>query len=245
MTPISELKAYWIVLALYVAGIALSVLAYGYEGSFLLLNAWNAPFFDRLMPHLTHLGEGVILSSLVGLLMLRRDPGLTVSLALGMLMVLLFVSIGKHQLFDNWRRPWPVFHEQHVSFHHISQRIWTGNSFPSGHSAAAAACFGFWAAYLRQYGAVWPWLCGIAAAIAAYSRVYIGVHFPADTLAGVLLGAFIFWATMRWIVPRCRAYFDVLPARHRNLWQFALAIAGLSLLLISGVVLVQTYYLHD
>lgn len=245
MTPISDLKAYWIVLTVYAAGIALSVLAYGYEGSFLLLNSLHSPFFDRLMPHLTHLGEGVILSSLAGLLMLRRDPGLAVSLALGMLMVLLFVSFGKQQLFDNWRRPWPVFHEQHIPFHHISQRIWTGNSFPSGHSTAAAASFGFLAAYLRRYGAIWPWLCGITAAIAAYSRVYIGVHFPADTLAGVLLGAFICWATIHWVAPRCRAYFEALPARHQKIWQFALAFTGLSLLLISAVVLAQTYYLND
>lgn len=58
-------------------------------------------------------------------------------------------------------------------------------SFPSGHSASAAAFATGVALESRTLGtAVAP-----AAAAVALSRVYTGVHFPSDVLAGAALGA--------------------------------------------------------
>jgi undecaprenyl-diphosphatase len=60
-----------------------------------------------------------------------------------------------------------------------------GHSFPSGHAATAfagAVALG----YLWRRAA--PLVFLLAAAI-AYSRVYVGVHYPGDVLAGALLGA--------------------------------------------------------
>lgn len=58
-------------------------------------------------------------------------------------------------------------------------------SFPSGHSASAAA---FAAAACREKPLLAPVLLPLAAAV-AYSRVHTGVHHPSDVLAGVALGA--------------------------------------------------------
>lgn len=75
----------------------------------------------------------------------------------------------------------------------------TGFSFPSGHTTQAAA---FWLSLvlaLRAGGAARTAvrLAGAAAMllilIVAWSRVYLGVHYPSDVLAGLLLGAG--WAT--------------------------------------------------
>jgi undecaprenyl-diphosphatase len=60
-----------------------------------------------------------------------------------------------------------------------------GYSMPSGHAATAFA--GAVAlAYLWRRGA--PFFLLLAAAI-AFSRVYVGVHYPGDVLAGAALGA--------------------------------------------------------
>jgi membrane-associated phospholipid phosphatase len=68
-----------------------------------------------------------------------------------------------------------------------------GQSFPSGHSAAAAACWGAVAIVLAQssgrrvrgiaYGAA----AGVAVAVAC-SRVFLGVHWTSDVIAGLGVG---------------------------------------------------------
>jgi len=59
-----------------------------------------------------------------------------------------------------------------------------GYSMPSGHAATAFA--GAVAlAYLCPRGA--PWFFVLAVAV-AFSRVYVGVHYPGDVLAGAALG---------------------------------------------------------
>jgi undecaprenyl-diphosphatase len=59
------------------------------------------------------------------------------------------------------------------------------HSFPSGHAQAAASILTYLALLYPQH-VLW-WYLGIA--LAALSRVYVGVHFPSDVLTGVLLGS--------------------------------------------------------
>ena len=58
-------------------------------------------------------------------------------------------------------------------------------SFPSGHSGASfAAATAIFPWVPRRYGV--PLL--ILAALIALSRLYVGVHFPTDVLAGTVIG---------------------------------------------------------
>jgi undecaprenyl-diphosphatase len=73
-------------------------------------------------------------------------------------------------------------------------------SFPSGHAAAAFA-FAGGVGHVLPPAAI-P-LHGLAALV-AYSRVHTGVHYPADVVAGALIGTTLAQLTTRWRVSRPR-----------------------------------------
>ncbi|MGI5135792.1 bifunctional phosphatase PAP2/diacylglycerol kinase family protein [Streptomyces sp. CA-106110] len=113
-------------------------------------------------------------------------------------------TIGKRTV----RRPRPVL-DPVPAVHRLKRRPIT-TSFPSGHSASAAAFAAGVALESRGWGAV---VAPLAAAVAV-SRVYTGVHFPSDVLAGAALGVGAAYA-VRGLVPTR----DLVPPpgnRHAN-----------------------------
>lgn len=77
-------------------------------------------------------------------------------------------------------------------------------SFPSGHAASAAA---FTTAVLMEWRATGRLTMPVAALV-AYSRVYVGVHYPGDVTAGAGIGAAIALLS--------RLQFPVVPADRRS-----------------------------
>ena len=60
-------------------------------------------------------------------------------------------------------------------------------SFPSGHSSASFASA--WAIFRMKTKPRWPAALAVAlAALIALTRLYVGVHYPTDVLAGVIIG---------------------------------------------------------
>jgi undecaprenyl-diphosphatase len=70
----------------------------------------------------------------------------------------------------------------------------TSSSFPSGHSASAAA---FAAAVTMEHPKAGAAVIPLAAAV-AYSRVHTGVHWPTDVVAGSAIGVGAAYATRHW-----------------------------------------------
>lgn len=65
------------------------------------------------------------------------------------------------------------------------------HSFPSGHTCAAFAAACAWRLYLPNG---WGNVGLVLAALMGFSRLYVGVHFPSDVLAGALVGCLSAWA---------------------------------------------------
>jgi undecaprenyl-diphosphatase len=79
-------------------------------------------------------------------------------------------------------------------------------SFPSGHATGAAATYltlGALLARFQRHRRLKVYLLGLAALLTlliGLSRLYLGVHWPSDVLAGWTLGAS--WALLCWLVAR-------------------------------------------
>ena len=83
-------------------------------------------------------------------------------------------------------RPRPFEVEPQIQL--LDQRPLTA-SFPSGHAAIAVAAAMAGTQLLPGAG----WLMWPLAGAIAFSRVYLGVHWPSDVLAGLLIGAACGW----------------------------------------------------
>ncbi|GGT06814.1 bifunctional phosphatase PAP2/diacylglycerol kinase family protein [Streptomyces chromofuscus] len=111
-------------------------------------------------------------------------------------------TVGKRSV----RRSRPVLDPVPAVRHLKRQPITT--SFPSGHSASAAA----FATGVAMESPAWGAVVAPVAFSVAMSRVYTGVHFPSDVLAGAALGAGAAFAARGLVPTRDRA---ALPARPR------------------------------
>jgi undecaprenyl-diphosphatase len=61
-------------------------------------------------------------------------------------------------------------------------------SFPSGHAASSFACAATLARFAPRRVAIALY---VLAALIAFSRVYVGVHYPLDVIAGAVLGLLV------------------------------------------------------
>lgn len=67
-------------------------------------------------------------------------------------------------------------------------------SFPSGHSCASfAAAMVYLKMLPKRYGIP----AVVLATLIAFSRLYVGVHYPTDVLVGIAIGCFAAWAACK------------------------------------------------
>jgi undecaprenyl-diphosphatase len=117
-------------------------------------------------------------------------------LVMGTAVLLAFASSELTKGFYNRPRPTLVPHEVYVY----------SGSFPSGHSTLSAATYLTLAMLVasletrRRTKALAYSLAGVMLVGVGFSRVYLGVHWPSDVLAGWCLGAM--WAMAGWVALR-------------------------------------------
>lgn len=155
---------------------------------------WGPPFVEEMARDLTGLGGTVILTGLTlaaaGYLALRGKHRAMMFL-LGAIGSGIVVSSLLKMGFDR-PRPDLVPHGSHVY----------SASFPSGHSMMSAVTYLTLGALLakvesrRTIRAYILFLAAMATFLVGCSRVYLGVHWPTDVLAGWTLGAA--WAAACW-----------------------------------------------
>jgi undecaprenyl-diphosphatase len=154
------------------------------------LAAHQSPAIDNVMVEITALGTGTVVMMIVAVASLflvltqhKYSAILLLASAGGGL-----VLNGVLKLGFNRPRPSIMVHTVHT----------VSSSFPSGHAMSAAIVYST-VAYLaaRLHKRLWArWLVMLTALVLivliSFSRLYLGVHYPSDVLAGVVIG--LAWA---------------------------------------------------
>ena len=146
-------------------------------------NNISCPFLDAVVPKLTMLGNAGIIWILAGVLLLctkkyRRQGALVL---MGLLAGLLVGNVALKHLVARSR---PCWLDPSVQLLIATP---TDYSFPSGHTLSSTISATILTKTDRRFGyAAIP-----MAALLAFSRLYLFVHFPSDVLAGAVLGLVI------------------------------------------------------
>ena len=162
----------------------------GLEGPFLLWvqEAVRQPWLSPLVELYTRLGNTgmlwIVLSAVMLCIPKTRKAGALALLA--MVLGLLCTNVVLKHLVGR-TRPWidvaglvPLVNEPDP------------NSFPSGHTCAAFAAGLSWARALPRR---WMRVTAVVLAVCmGLSRLYVGVHYPTDVLAGAVVGSLCAWA---------------------------------------------------
>ena len=141
----------------------------------------DTPVLDKVLPPLTTSADhGLLWMAVAGVLALTGQRRAAVR---GLASLALASAVANLPAKSAARRTRPQLHPVPVPRHLLRQP--TTTSFPSGHSASAAA----FATGVALESVPLGLPVGVLAAGVAYGRVHTGVHYPGDVLAGMALGA--------------------------------------------------------
>lgn len=143
------------------------------------LESLRTDFSVMLFEGITMIGEETILIILIAILYFAYDKKLAMRIG-----YITITSMCVNGVIKNWvKRPRPFASgEVNPARAHTA----TGYAFPSGHTQTVATwstAFAMW--FKKAWVSV---LAGIAIATVAFSRLFLGVHYPSDVIVGALLG---------------------------------------------------------
>lgn len=142
--------------------------------------------FDSLMPFITNKWNFAAPLGLLLLYVLVFRPSRDRIVAVSAIAVVLLADASTYLLKDLFHRIRPCHTLQQVQL--LSGAVCTGSfSFPSNHASNMFAVAAFFSYFYRHL--VLP--CFFTAALIGYSRIYLGLHYPVDVMAGVVWGLFV------------------------------------------------------
>ena len=158
------------------------------------LESLRQPLLSTLLSALTYLGSEIAFMAVALILYwcVDKKRGLTV------LCVGFFGTLVNEFLKLTFRVPRPWVKDPAFTIVESARGDAGGYSFPSGHTATGAGCYGTLALTAKKAGWRILWIALIV--VVGFSRLYLGVHTPADVAVGLVVGlisAFLMWALFR------------------------------------------------
>lgn len=175
----------------------------------LWLESIRNPFLDALMQAITYLGDEIffIVIALLVFWCIDKEEGYY------LLFVGFFGTMINQFLKLLCRIPRPWVREPELSIVEGARSGADGYSFPSGHTQSAVGNFGSIARWHK--GKLLRIVCIALILLTAFSRMYLGVHTPADVGASLLIGGilvFAFYPLMKKALRESRIMYALIGA---------------------------------
>ena len=149
------------------------------------LNQFHQPFADFFFQYFTHFGDGLFCLLVSAVFLVFRQCRNAILIFAVFAVSGLLSQFFKKILFPDVLRP--AAYLKNVSLHFVEGvEILSNNSFPSGHTATAFACFLMLAFIFKKTN--WSIIFFIFVLLVSISRIYLCQHFFVDTYAGAWLG---------------------------------------------------------
>lgn len=160
---------------------------------FLWLNGLHAPWLDRVMVLLTDMWVWIPIYLLLLYLVIKNYGKRSVWLLLALgLVILCSDQLSAHVCKPLFHRLRPCFNPDLEGLVHLPKGLAGGHyGFVSSHAANTFAVATFLTCALKGNHRWIGWMLFGWAFVSSYTRIYIGVHYPGDILAGALLGLLI------------------------------------------------------
>lgn len=148
----------------------------------LLHDITQCAFLDGLMPFISMLGTGGFIWIVVTFFLLLNKPTRRTGIAMAAAMLMCFL-FGNLFLKNLIARPRPYTVDPDIIL--LVPKSAEQYSFPSGHTMNNFSA----AVTLMLRKEKFAWAAIVLAALTAFSRVYLMMHYPTDVIAGALIGS--------------------------------------------------------
>ncbi|MBM3164189.1 MAG: phosphatase PAP2 family protein [Bacteroidetes bacterium] len=183
----------------------IETLKYIDEALLVLINSWNTPFLDEIFWNVSKSWISIPFYLLAVILLYRNFQLKKTFILCGLIaLTVAFTDIISTQVFkQKIKRYRPSHHLVIGPKLHVYEEspgvFYRGGQygFFSSHAANYAGFYFFiWPLLYRKENR-WLWVLGAWGILVCYSRMYLGVHYPSDIVAGLIFGGLLGWSAQQ------------------------------------------------